>query len=230
MGVNLPHIIMQPLETDVGYETDDLTVVYWFHHTPDAILVNSDSQFQTLQDLIDHAEANPDTVTVSGSGTNSANHISQQVFDREAGISTTYITFGGTAPSVTALLGNQVQAAMGYTTVAAAQGDAVLMLAVAMEERHPAFPGVPTFRELGIDMVGGAYRGIAVPASTPEDIRQQLSDIIGQINGNEDFRQQMAEGGFVVIDVPYGEMDAFMAERQAEYEEIADAMVIERTN
>ncbi len=47
------------------------------------------------------------------------------------------------------------------------------MLAVAMEERHPLFPDVPTFKELGFDMVGGAYRGMAVPKATPAKLRKQ---------------------------------------------------------
>ena len=98
------------------------------------------------------------------------------------------------------------------------------MLAVAQEERHPLFPDVPTFRELGIDMVGGAYRGIAVPADTPEEIRQQLSDIIGEINANPDFIAQMEEAGFAMLDVPYQEMDAFMEERTAIYEKIANQL------
>jgi tripartite-type tricarboxylate transporter receptor subunit TctC len=98
------------------------------------------------------------------------------------------------------------------------------MLAVAQDERHPLFPDVPTFKELGIDMVGGAYRGIAVPSSTPEDVRQQLSDLIGEINANPDFIRQMEEAGFAMLDVPYDEMDAFMAERKETYRGIADQL------
>ena len=49
------------------------------------------------------------------------------------------------------------------------------VLAVAMDERHPAMPDVPTFKELGYDMVSGVYRGIAVPQATPEEVRKQVS-------------------------------------------------------
>jgi tripartite-type tricarboxylate transporter receptor subunit TctC len=45
MGVNLPHIVLQPKQKDVGYKTEDLTMVYWFHYTPDAIAVTKDSEF-----------------------------------------------------------------------------------------------------------------------------------------------------------------------------------------
>ena len=95
------------------------------------------------------------------------------------------------------------------------------MLAVASEERHPMFPDVPTFEELGYDMVGGAYRGMAVPEGTPDDIQQQLSDIFQQINQNPQFQQEMQDLGFVLMDVPVEEMDAFMAERMDVYEATA---------
>ncbi|HSK40713.1 MAG TPA: tripartite tricarboxylate transporter substrate binding protein, partial [Arenibaculum sp.] len=216
MGMNLPHIILQPMQQDVGYTTEELTPVYWFHYTPDAVIVPADSQFQTIQDLIDYAKENPGMVTFSGSGSNSANHLAQQQFDELAGIVTTYIPFGGTGPSVTALLGNQVTASWGYSTVAANQGDQVRMLAVATDERMSVFPDVPTFKEIGIDMAGGAYRGVGVPQSTPEEVRKQVSDTFRQLNNDPRMVEQMEENAFVVIDIPYEEVDAFMAEHTQE--------------
>jgi len=224
MGVNLPHIAMQPLAGNVGYETEALTPVFWFHYTPDALIVSADSQFESVDDMVDFARDNPGSVTFSGSGTNSANHLAQQRFDQLADITTTYIPFSGTSPAVTALLGDQVMAEWGYSTVAMNQGDQVRMLAVAADERLPSFPDVPTFAELGYDMVSGAYRGIAVPASTPEPTRQAISDTFARVNAEERMIQRMEEGAFVVIDVPYGEVDDFMAERQAEYETLARQM------
>ena len=211
MGVNLPHIVLQPMRKDVGYKTEDVTSVYWFHYTPDAIVVKAESPYKTLQDLIDAAKAAPGTVTFSGSGTFTANHTAKERFDKMAGIVTTYIPFKGTGAAVTALLGDQVQAEWGYSTVGAKQGEKVRMLAVAMEERHPRFPDVPTFKELGFDLVSGAYRGIAVPASTPEAVRQQLSAAIDRINKDPAFIKQMQDGGFAVLNVPYDQVDEFMA-------------------
>ncbi len=226
MGSNLPHIIMQPKQGNAGYETDDIVTVYWFHYTPDAILVPVDSEFETLDDLVAYAKDNPGMTTFSGSGTNSANDIAKARFDQMAGTTTTYIPFSGTAPAVTAVVGGQVTAEWGYSTVASQQSDALRMLAVATEERLPLFPDVPTFKELGYDLVSGAYRGVAVPKDTPEDLRQQISDVIGKINADPDFQQQMQDAGYVVTDIPYSEVDDFMAETEADLEGAAKLLGI----
>ncbi|MCQ0986209.1 tripartite tricarboxylate transporter substrate binding protein [Jiella marina] len=227
MGSNLPHIILQPMAQDVGYQTDDIKNVYFFQYTPDALLVPADSQFETLEDFVNHAKENPGAVTIAGSATNSANHVAQTRFNDLAEVNTTYIPFSGTSPTMTALLGSQVMGAFSYTTAALNQGDAVRVLAIAAEERVPAFPDVPTFKELGYDMVGGAYRGVAVPTDTPEAVQQKLSDMLGEVNANEEFQKKMEDAGFVVISVPLSEVPDFMAERRQAYEDVAGLMGIE---
>ena len=217
MGVNLPHIVIKPAHKDVGCMREELVIFPMFHFTPDAIVVTADSPYQTLEDLVADAKANPGQVTISGSGKASANHLAQIKFDKMTGAMTTYVPFKGTGAAVTALLGKQVKAEWGYTTVGAAQGDAVRLLAVAMEERHPLFPDVPTFKELGYDMVGGAYRGIALPNTASEETTKMWSDMISAVNMDEAFRQKMLDAGFALLDVDADGMDAFMAEREAGY-------------
>lgn len=217
MGVNLPHLVLQPAQKNVGYKTDDINTVYWFHYTPDAIVVKADSPFKSVKDIVEYAKANPGRLTFSGSGKATSNHLAYIRFDKLAGIKTTYVPFAGTGPSNTALLGGQVQAAWGYTTSAAGVGSQVRILAVAMEERHPKFPDAPTFKELGFDLISGAYRGIAVPSSTPEDVRKQLSDMIGKINADPEFQKKMLDGGFAMADVPADKNAAFMKQKSEEF-------------
>lgn len=227
MGINLPHIVIQPLQKDVGYVTEDLTPVYFFHYTPDAIVVSVDSPFKTLKDLVDYAAANPGSVTLSGTGKGTVNHIAKVRFDKLAGIQTTYVPFNGTAAASTALLGKQVEAQWGFTSVGAQYPDQVRLLAVALDERHPAFPDVPTFKELGYDLVSGAYRGIAVPKSTPEKVRKQVSDAIDRINKDPEFRKRLENDGMALLDIGYDEAPEFLAEQARIYSQVArDAGVI----
>lgn len=226
VGTNLPHILLQPMQMRVGYETADIANVYWFHYTPDAIVVRSDSPFQSVADLVAAAKKTPGAITFSGSGTNSANHLAQRRFDSLAGITTTYVPFRGTGASNTAILGGQVAAGWTYTTAAMQLGEKARLLAVAMDERHPKFPDAPTFRELGYELVGGAYRGIAVPQSTPRDVQQALSDLIGKINEDPEFIEKMEDNGFAMTDVDLAGMPAFMERMSQRYEALAKEMGI----
>lgn len=221
MGVNLPHIIIKPLQSNVGFKTEGLALLHMFHYTPDAIVVPKDSPFNTLADLVAFAKENPGRLLFSGSGKGTANHLTQVRFDELAGIKSTYISFKGTGKAVAALLGEQVQAEWGFTTIGAKHEDQVRLLAVATEERHPRFPDVPTFKELGYDLVSGAYRGIAVPQSVPEDVRRQISDAISAINHDQEFRQEMENDGFALLDISYDKMDGFMRQKTLEYTETA---------
>ena len=142
VGVNLPHIVLQPLEASANFKTEDANPVYFFHYTPDAVIVAADSPFKTLDDLTKAAREKPEVITVAGSGTNSANHAAWARFDRDFSVKTTYVPFKGTGDMVSSILGGHVSAAMSYSTLAIQQKGKMRMLAVASERRLPQFPDV----------------------------------------------------------------------------------------
>ena len=197
IGINIPHIVGQPIQrVDAGYTTDDFEIITWFHFTPNALIVREDSPFETLDDLLAFASENPQVVTMGGSGTFSANHLEMLRLEGEADVNLTYIPFTGTGPLPAALLGGHVSALMNYTMLGVQLGDQVRILAVASEERVAALPDVPTFRELGYDIVGGAYRGVAAPVGTPPEIVELLAEAFGEVN--EIIRPQQEPLGFIM--------------------------------
>jgi tripartite-type tricarboxylate transporter receptor subunit TctC len=217
MGTNMPHLVLQPLEGNVTYQTDDITNVIFFNYTPDAIVVRAESPFKTYQDFIAAAKAKPDSLSLAGSGTNSANHAAHARLNKAAGITTRYIPFKGTGDLIASLLGGHVDAAMSYSSLAVFQKGKTRCLAVATEQRLAYFPDTPTFREAGIDWVDGGYRGAGVPKSTPEDLRKRISDMFYEINRDPDFRRQMTDQGLEVIDITYDKMHAWVEERKKAY-------------
>jgi tripartite-type tricarboxylate transporter receptor subunit TctC len=224
VGCNLPHIVLQPLEGQVQYKTEDITPVYWFHYTADAIIVAADSPYKTFGDLVKAAKAKPGELSFGGSATFSANHLAHEKFNLYTGVKSTYVPFKGTGELVPAVLGKHVTGAMNYVPIALQQRGRMRMLVVALEKRHPAFPDVPTFRELGIKWVDGAYRGVAVPKSAPSPVRKNVSDMMAALNADPQILKWMADGGFEVVDIPYDKNAVFMQERAKEYLEIAKRM------
>jgi tripartite-type tricarboxylate transporter receptor subunit TctC len=222
-GVNLPHIVLQPLEGNVQYKTDDIAPVYFFQYTADAIVVPENSPFKTFQDFVSAAKAKPEAVTLAGSGTFSANHMANERLNKLLAIKTTYVPFKGTGDLVASVAGGHVAGAMSYLPFAIQQKGKMRPLVIATEKRHPAFPDVPTFKELGFNWVDGAYRGIAVPKPTPRAIQQQLSDIMYALNQDPGMRKQLTDGGYDVIDITLDKMPAFVAEKSRAYVEDAKA-------
>ncbi|MGE5617242.1 MAG: tripartite tricarboxylate transporter substrate binding protein [Bacillota bacterium] len=217
MGTNLPHIVLQPLEGNVQYKTEDITNVHFFNYTPDGIVVRNESPFKTFQDFVAAAKARPGALNLAGSGTNSANHAAHERLNHDAGIKTTYVAFKGTGDLIASLLGGHVDAAMSYSSLALAQRGKTRLIAVATPQRLPYLPEAPTVRELGIDWVDGAYRGIGVPKSMHEDMRKRISEMFSEINRDAEFRRQMTEQGLELVDVTYEKMPAFIEERKKAY-------------
>jgi tripartite-type tricarboxylate transporter receptor subunit TctC len=224
VGVNLPHIVMQPIEGQVQYKTQDLTPVFWFHFTPDSLVVPENSPIKNFADFIKAAKAAPGKLNIGGSGLNSANHAAHERLNAAFGVKSGYVPFKGTGDMAIAVLGGQVDGAMSYTAFAINNKTKVRALAVAMEKRHPLLPDVPTFRELGVDWVDGAYRGIGVPKSTPPEQRKRLSDLWAQLNSDPEMKELAAKSGFELVNVGVEQMEAFMQEKTKLYTNAAQQL------
>ena len=224
MGVNLPHLVLQPLEGNVLYKTEDVTPVFWYHYTPDALVVPENSVFKNFADFVRAAKIDPARYNLGGSGLNSANHAAHERLNQAFGVKTTYVPFKGTGDMTMAVLGGHVDAAMSYTAFAINNKTKVRALAVAMDRRHPLLPDVPTFKELGVDWVDGAYRGIGVPKSTPLETRKKLSDLFAALNADAEMKELAFKSGFELINVGVEQMEPFMKERAKVYTEAAKRM------
>jgi tripartite-type tricarboxylate transporter receptor subunit TctC len=219
VGINLPHIVFQPIEGQVSYKTEDVTPAFWFHYTPDALVVLESSPLKTFKDFVEAAKREPGRISLGGSGLNSANHAAHERLNAAFGMKTVYVPFKGTGDMTTSVMGGHVGGAMSYTAFAINNKGKVRALAVAMEKRHPLLPDAPTFRELGIDWVDGAYRGIGVPKSTPPEARKRIADLWRALNNDAEMKELAAKSGFELVNVGVEEMDAFMKEKTKLYTE-----------
>jgi tripartite-type tricarboxylate transporter receptor subunit TctC len=217
VGINLPHIVFQPIEGEVQYKTADITPVFWFHYTPDVLVVPESSPIKSFAEFIAAAKQSPGKMNLGGSGLNSANHAAHERLNAAFGIKSTYVPYKGTGDMSMAVVGAQIDGAVTYTPFAIANRGKVRALAVAMEKRHPLMPNVPTFRELGVDWIDGAYRGVGVPRSTSPEARKRLSDMWLALNNDPEMKELAAKSGFELVNIGTDQMDAFMKERIALY-------------
>ena len=219
IGFNIPHIIGQPMiRKEAGYKTDGFKPIMWFHFTPNILVVRKDSDFKTLDDFIKFAKKKPFVGTVGGSGTYSANHLETIRFMKAADIDLTYVPYTGTGPVIPALMGGHIKAAMSYTPMYVNYKDKFRALAVAAEERVPAMPDVPTFKELGYDIVGGAFRGVAAPLDTPQPVVDKLAE--AYTAANKIISKKQLDLGFVMEYATGDDAPALVEKMRAAYSDV----------
>jgi tripartite-type tricarboxylate transporter receptor subunit TctC len=225
-GHNLPHIILQPLERgNAGYNTLDLKSIYFFESTPDLLVVRQDSPFKTLKDFIDYVKKQPPgVVTVGGSGSSTANDLGTTMLEKAAKIKVTYIPFGGSGSAVPALLGSHVTALMTYSTMGVQYAGKFRPLAIASEERMAVLKDVPTFKELGYDVVEGAYRGVAAPSATPDEIVKHLAGVFEKVMKDPGVQKKLDQNGFKTEYMGPEASLALVKKKMVEYEAIMRAL------
>jgi tripartite-type tricarboxylate transporter receptor subunit TctC len=224
VGINLPHIVFQPIEGQVQYKTEDVTPAFWFHYTPDALVVLESSPIKSFKEFVAAAKREAGKISLGGSGLNSANHAAHERLNAAFGVKTTYVPFKGTGDMTTAVLGGHVGGAMSYTAFAINNKGKVRALAVAMDKRHPLLPDAPTFKELGVDWVDGAFRGIGMPKSATPEQRKRMSDLFAALNADPEMKELAAKSGFELVNIGVDRMDAFMKEKAKVYTDAGKRM------
>jgi tripartite-type tricarboxylate transporter receptor subunit TctC len=216
-GFNIPHTILQPLQQAVGYKTEQLVPVALFQRTPLGLAVPENSPYKTLQDFIDAAKKDPGKLSVGGSSFFSGPHFADMLFEKLAGIKLSYVPFTGAAPQVTALLGGHTDAGMTFSNDLVRFKDKLRILAMATEGRMEDFPDVPTFKELGFDIVESVDRGVIVPPNTPKEIIAKLEAAFLEIAKNPEIQAEMKKQGFVPLAMGADETKAHLDKLTASY-------------
>jgi tripartite-type tricarboxylate transporter receptor subunit TctC len=147
---------------------------------PAAMKARARSVYLALERLVAAAKANPGTIRNSNDQPGGSSYLAVALFERALGIKLARIPYAGGAPGIQALLSGEVQ-----TTSAPAQNlidhhkaGTVRILAVAGDERNPGVPDVPTFKELGINLVSGTMRAFVAPRGLPADRAAKLEAAI----------------------------------------------------
>ena len=220
-GFNIPHTILQPLQQEVGYKTEQINPICLFQRTPLALAVLNTSPYKTLQEFMDFGKKNPGALTVGGSGTFSGYHMAALRFEKLSGVKLTYVPFTGSAPQMTAFLGGHLAAIFGASDDLTRFKDKLRVLGFATEARFPGFPDAPTLKEQGIDMAEAVDRGSAVPPNTPEYIVKKLEEAFVETAKHPDVVAEMKKQGFVPIAMGHQESKAYLDKMTAIYKELA---------
>ncbi len=183
----------------LGYDPlKSFVPVAWVARVPNVLVVPAASPARNFKEFIELARSKPGRLTFSSGGNGSAAHITFEYLKLRAKIFVTHIPYRGTAPSVTDLIGGQVDAT--FTGAPAVlphiKSGRLRALAVSSPKRIPALPDVPTVAEGGFPgWEADQWYGVVAPAGTPPAVVAQLNAEINKALALPDVAQQLAVEG-----------------------------------
>ena len=165
---------------------------------PLILVVNANSPYKTLKDLVDAAKQSPGKINMASSSNGTIGHIGGELFQRRAGIKMTHVPYKGAGAAVTDLMGGNVDCFFGNSQAVGGQvtGGRLRALAVTSPQRLASFPTVPTVAELGYPGFEAAtWSGLVAPAGTPPAIVARLNAEANKALASGEMKAKLAEEG-----------------------------------
>ncbi len=163
-----------------------------------ALLVANRVPVKTMAEFIDYVKKQPGKLNYASPGSGTPQHLAMELFKLETGIDIVHVPYKGSGGATTDLVAGQVEAMMVPLQTGApyVQAGQVKMLAVMTDERSPAFPDVPTMKELGYPkLVVYTWYAAFAPAATPQRFVQKLNGDIDALLQDGDVRAALAKQG-----------------------------------
>ena len=156
----------------------DFIPIARFTEGPMVLVVNSETPYKTLKELIDDAKKRPDQIVFSSSGLYGALHLPTQLFMNAAGIKMRHLPTNGGGPALTAILGNNSQVLASSIAAANAhiKSGKLRALASYSDKRAASLPDVPTMKEQGLDVEFYLWVGLFAPKGTPEAVVKSIRE------------------------------------------------------
>lgn len=203
------------LYSSVPYDiVKDFASVTLLASYPNVLVVHPSVPAKSVKELIELAKAKPGVLNYASTGTGGTSHLAGELFKMMTGTDIVHISYKGSGPAVTDLLGGQVT--LMFDSVASSlplvTSGKLRALAVTGKNRSPALPDLPTVAEAGLPgFEASAWNGINAPAGTPPHVLRKLNAEIIKILATPDTKQRFAKVGAEPAGGSPEQFDAFIA-------------------
>jgi tripartite-type tricarboxylate transporter receptor subunit TctC len=220
LGYGSGHDLVEPHFKKLPYDTfADLLPVCRLSIHSICMIIRPDAPYKTLKEFVEWGKKR-DQVTASVSTRAGSVDITLQALGKVAGLKMVTVPFRGGAESVTAIIGGQTDCGGNHPSeiISHIKAKRLVPIAVALEQRDPALPDVPTFKELGHNIVTvGSVKGVAAPKGTPPEVIQYLTEHFKKVSEDPEFIQAMKDIGQPVMYQGPSDFGKFLKEGFAKY-------------
>ncbi|MBI2210979.1 MAG: tripartite tricarboxylate transporter substrate binding protein [Deltaproteobacteria bacterium] len=212
--------------SDVSYR--DFEPVCLATSTPAIFVVYGKSKWKTMKELLADAKKRPEEIKI-GATLGSTSHFFPAMIANAAKVKFKYVSYEGTAPRMTALMGGHIDGGeTNLTQVDKEKSGLLKFLAIATPKRHPEVPNLPTLKELGIDVLYAVNRGIVAPKGTPEAALAKLEDACSKALKDPSVTAAMKKHGTDVEFLGRKAYAEFLRNNDKENAELAQALGYKR--
>ncbi|MGE0315257.1 MAG: Bug family tripartite tricarboxylate transporter substrate binding protein [Lautropia sp.] len=208
----------------------DFKPVTLIGRVPFLLVTNAKLPPKDMKSFLEWAKANPGKVNYSSFGSNTTNHLTGEAFKAAAGIDATHVPYKGSSPSITDLLGGQVQ----YTfdtitaTLPHVKSGGLRAIAVTLPERTALLPDLPTVSESGLPgFVGGTWFGVMAPARTPPEVVDRLGSELRAVLQSAAVRKAFGDKGIEPAGLAPAEFAQFIGSEQGRWRDLAKKIGLE---
>lgn len=226
MGNIGPNAINYSLYRKLPYKADDFVPITLVISNPNVLVVNGDSPFKTVSDLVGALRKEPGKYSFGSSGMGQSPHMSAEMLLQRTGVKLPHVPYKGAAPAVTALLGGEFTFMIDNlpSSIPHIRSGKFRALAVTGAQRAPELPEVPTLLEAGVpNMVVTAWFGLFAPAGTPQPVVDRIQQVVSAILKTPEIQKRFADmGGQAGGNTP-AEFGAFVKQQQADWRQIVES-------
>jgi tripartite-type tricarboxylate transporter receptor subunit TctC len=223
--VNVPNVFAGYLDPQMNREESIESFRMIMNHVtdPGVYAVTPNSQFKSMQDVIDYAKEHPGEVSITAHGVGGDDYLGIKQLERATGTEFKMIHNDSTAESIAQVLGGHVDVLCANVSeiTSLVENEEIVVLGVAYDERSKFLPDVPTLAEQGIeDTVHFAARGIAVPADTPDEIVEIIASALKQAVNDPSHIESCDDLGLSLISMEGQEYSDFIYEWEAKIKDL----------
>lgn len=220
LGYGSGHDLVMPHFQKLPYKTfEDLVPVCLLSVHSVVMIIRGDAPYKTMKEMIEWGKKR-EQVTASVSTKAGSVDITFQAIGKATGLKMVTVPFRGGAEAVTAIVGGQTDCGGNHPSevISHIKAKRLIPIAVALEQRDPAIPDVPTFKELGYNVVTvGSVKGVAAPRGTPPEAIRYLAERFKKVCDDPEFIQAMKDIGQPVMYKSPGDFAKYLQEGYEQY-------------
>lgn len=200
MGTSSTNAINPSLYKDLPFDpVKDFTPIMLVATVPNVLVVPANSKFNSVDDLVKAAKAEPGKISYGSGGNGSSQHIAAAIFTKVSGSNVMHVPYKGSGPAAADLMAGHIGLMFDTGSVGHIKGQKLKALAVASSQRVPALPDVKTFEELGYKGVqAAAWYGFYAPARTPANVADRLNKELNAVLQDPEVKKRLNDYGAIV--------------------------------